>query len=90
MMRATVLLFAIAKEIAGRPSLSVDIDETATVADVKAALARACPALGPLLPTLRMAINSEYATDDQPIPSDAELAAIPPVSGGHPRHEPTP
>ena len=81
-MRATVLLFALAREKAGRPSLSVDLPEAATVADLKSALAIACPSLAPLLPTIRLAINSEYATDDQPIPPGAELAAIPPVSGG--------
>jgi molybdopterin converting factor subunit 1 len=81
-VRATVLLFALARERAGRPFLSVDLPETATVADLKSALALACPPLAPLLPTIRLAINSEYATDDQHIPPGAELAAIPPVSGG--------
>jgi len=83
-LRATVLLFALAKERAGRPTLTVDLAEGSTVADLKAALARACPALAPLLPTLRIAIDSEYAPDDRPIPPGAELAAIPPVSGGSP------
>ena len=81
-MRATVLLFALARAKAGRPSLSVDLPDPATVADLKSALALACPALAPLLPTIRLAINSEYALDDQIIPPGAELAAIPPVSGG--------
>ncbi len=87
-MRSTVLLFALAKERAGGPTLTVDLAEGATVADLKAAIGRACPALGPLLPTLRIAIDSEYAPDDRPVPPGSELAAIPPVSGGsaiHPR-----
>jgi len=79
---ATVLLFALARARAGRPALTVDLPESATVADLKAAMAAACPALGPLLPTLRIAIDSEYAPDDRPVPPGAELAAIPPVSGG--------
>ena len=77
-----VLLFALARERAGRPALTVELPEFATVADVKLALARACPALAPLLPTIRIAIDSEYATDDRAISPDSELAAIPPVSGG--------
>ena len=41
------------------------------------------PTLGPLLPSCRIAINAEYAVDDrQTIPPGAEVAAIPPVSGG--------
>ena len=79
----TILLFALAKEKAGAPTLTVDLPSNPSVGDLKSALVRACPGLAPLLPTLRIAINSEYALDDhQPIPPDAELAAIPPVSGG--------
>jgi molybdopterin converting factor small subunit len=81
---ATVLLFALARAKAGGPTLTVELPAEPTVLDLKAALAAACPPLAPLLPTLRIAINREYALDDrQPIPPGAELAAIPPVSGGH-------
>jgi molybdopterin converting factor subunit 1 len=84
-VQASILLFALAREKAGRPMLTVDLPEPSTVADLKSAISRACPALAPLLPTIRVAINSEYAIDDdQPIPPGAELAAIPPVSGGSP------
>ncbi|WP_435006885.1 MoaD/ThiS family protein [Tundrisphaera lichenicola] len=81
-MQATVLLFALARERAGGTILEVDLPENGTVADLKIALARTCPALGPLLPMLRIAVNSEYAPDDLTIPPGSELAAIPPVSGG--------
>ncbi len=83
-MQATVLLFAVAREKAGRPSIAVEIPEDATVSTLKIHLAAACPALIPLLPTLRIAVDSEYADDDRPIPPGSELAAIPPVSGGSP------
>ncbi len=79
----TILLCALAKEKSGRSTLVLTLPEAAIVSDLKIALAQACPALAPLLPVLRIAINSEYAIDDaQPIPPGAELAAIPPVSGG--------
>ncbi len=78
----TVLLFALARAKAGQPTLAVDLAEAATVADLKAAMVRACPTLDSLMPTLRIAVDSEYADDDLPIPPGAELAAIPPVSGG--------
>jgi molybdopterin converting factor small subunit len=82
-MRVTVLLFALAREKAGAAELTVELTPNSTVRDLKIEIARACPALVPLLPTLRIAIDSEYAVDDdQPIPQGAELAAIPPVSGG--------
>ena len=81
-MQANVLLFALARERAGRSVVTVDLPEPATVDDLKLALGRACPALAPLLPTIRIAVDSEYALDDDPIPPGSELAAIPPVSGG--------
>ena len=81
-MRATVLLFAGARARAGSPELTVELPEGSTVLGLKAALARACPALGPILPSTRIAIDAEYAGDDQLIPGGSELAAIPPVSGG--------
>ena len=81
-MQATVLLFAMARERAARPSITVDLADLATVADLKLALAVACPAIAPMLPMLRIAIDSQYALDDQSVPPGSELAAIPPVSGG--------
>jgi molybdopterin converting factor small subunit len=81
-VRVTVRLFALARQRAGQPELVVDIAEPATVAALKEALA-ALPALAPLVPQLMIAIDADYAGDDQrPIPPGAEVAAIPPVSGG--------
>jgi molybdopterin converting factor subunit 1 len=82
MSRVTVLLFAGARQRAGSSTLDVEIPDGSTVADLKSALASGCPALSPLLPSLRIAVNSEYAADESTIPPGAELAAIPPVSGG--------
>lgn len=81
-MSRVVLLFALARDRAGSGSLAVEVAEPVTVADLKAAIVRACPALAPMMPTIRIAVDSEYAADDLPIPPGAELAAIPPVSGG--------
>ena len=81
-MRVEVRLFAAARQRAGRPTLDLELPEPATVAALKRALAAACPALAPLVASLRIAVDSEYAADDAPIPPGAEVAAIPPVSGG--------
>jgi molybdopterin converting factor subunit 1 len=77
-----VRLFALARERAGGPSVSIDLPEGSTVADLKSALARSIPALAPLVPSLRIAVNSEYVADDRLLPPGAEVAVIPPVSGG--------
>jgi molybdopterin converting factor small subunit len=81
-VRVTVRLFALARQRAGRPEVVVDVAEPATVAALKEALA-ALPELAPLVPLMMIAIDADYAGDDRrPIPPGAEVAAIPPVSGG--------
>ncbi|MBX3425108.1 MAG: MoaD/ThiS family protein [Pirellulales bacterium] len=81
-MNLTVRLFAAARERAGVGEAVVDLPIGATVADVQAALAEACPALGPLLPSCLIAVNAEYAAEGRVVCEGDELALIPPVSGG--------
>ncbi len=81
-MTVTVLLFAAARVRAGSPTCLVELAEPATVADLKFALVRSCLALAPMMSSIRVAVNSAYADDADPIPPGAELAVIPPVSGG--------
>jgi len=82
-MQVELRLFAMLRERAGRDSLALELPEGATVADALAAAARE-PGLGELLPDLpvRVAVNREYAHDDDVIGAGDELALIPPVSGG--------
>lgn len=87
-MQVTVQLFAMARQRAGAPRIVVDVPEPATVRALRTALARAAPDLAQLMPSIRFAVNAEYADDDQAIPPGAEVAAIPPVSGGSDRLEP--
>jgi molybdopterin converting factor subunit 1 len=81
-MRVPVRLFAVARQRAGRPVVELDLPDGATVADLKAALAEAVPELAAILAAARFAVDSEYADDASPIRPGAELALIPPVSGG--------
>ncbi len=81
-MRVTVRLFAIARERAGAPTIELELPANPTVADLRASLGAAVPGLIPALPAIRFSVNAEYADDATPIPLHAELAAIPPVSGG--------
>ncbi len=81
-MKATIQLFAGARELAGQGQLEVELPAAATVAQLRAALLADCPPLAPLLPHALFAINTNYATDETPIPEGAEIACIPPVSGG--------
>ena len=82
MIRAHVLLFAAARQLAGTDHVVVECPEPATVADLRAALAKQCPPLEPLLPASRIAVDGEFASDQTVINTGMELAVIPPVSGG--------
>ena len=76
-MQVTVRVFAMLRERAGAGSVELELPEGARVGDALAEL-------GPLadgLP-LVMAVNREYAPEDQELAPGDELALIPPVSGG--------
>jgi molybdopterin converting factor subunit 1 len=81
-MLVRVRLFAVARERAGRPVVEVELADEATVGDLTRALAERVPDLAAIMPSARFAVDSEYADDSTPIAPGAELALIPPVSGG--------
>jgi len=78
----SVKLFALAAQRAGAAQVELTIAPGSTVADLRRQLAAACPELASLLPHVLIAVNARYAGDDTVIPAGAELACIPPVSGG--------
>lgn len=77
-MEVTVRLFAILRERAGSSQVSLELPEGARVSEALEALRSVAP---PELP-LVMAVNREYADEDQVLDAGDELALIPPVSGG--------
>jgi len=81
-MTLTVMLFAAARDLAGGDSLSVELPAGATVADLRAELARRLPALAGLLAKSAIAVNHDFAENDRPLAKNEEVALIPPVSGG--------
>ena len=81
-MIVNVLLFAAAKEIAGSQQLEVSIDEPCTVGRLKAALVSECPGLAALTARSAFSVDQAYASNETEIGPDAEVAMIPPVSGG--------
>ncbi len=77
-----VKLFAVAKQLAGAEQIEISLAEPADVRALRAALVERIPALAAMGSQLRFAVNNEYALDAMNIPEDAEIACIPPVSGG--------
>ena len=82
--RVTVRFFAAARERARVTEHRLELPGPATVEDVSRALVAAFPALGPLMPQLRVAVDEEFAQVTDVVPDGAEVALIPPVAGGAP------
>jgi molybdopterin synthase catalytic subunit len=80
----TILYFAAAREAAGTSREALEVGAP-TVAALKQALNQRHPALARILPRCRLAVNQEMAEDGDTVPDGAEVAVIPPVSGGAPR-----
>jgi molybdopterin converting factor subunit 1 len=80
MLSYNVLLFAGLSEACGQVSLQVQVPEGARVADLVRAAEQLCASL--IGQTFRVALNSRYVDLDVVLPDHAEVAFIPPVSGG--------
>jgi molybdopterin converting factor subunit 1 len=83
MAKYRIFLFASLRERAKSDRLEVEIAEHSSVAQLLEDLGRAHPTLAPLLAGCRVAVDEEFVEADHTIPPGAEIALIPPVSGGH-------
>ena len=81
-MKTRVKLFAVAKELAGRDELTIDVPPDATISDLRDVVIKEYPALSPIIPHALWAVNAEYATTNTQLTEQSEVALIPPVSGG--------
>jgi molybdopterin converting factor subunit 1 len=77
-----VLLFARAKDLIGADRIVVSLPEPATVGELRQYLVNRYPNLAGLLEKSAFALNDEFAGDAMRIPEGAEVALLPPVSGG--------
>ncbi|WP_150267309.1 molybdenum cofactor biosynthesis protein [Paenibacillus tepidiphilus] len=82
-MHINIRLFAGLAEVIGTSSLSFHMhNEEATADQLKEQLSAAYPDAAAQIQVSMVAINREYAPGDTRITGDAEVALIPPVSGG--------
>jgi molybdopterin converting factor subunit 1 len=82
-VEVTVRLFAMLRERAGSGEVTLELPEGARVRDALDSLAGLAEGI-PLV----MAVNREYASEEQVLDPGDELALIPPVSGGSTRAAP--
>jgi molybdopterin converting factor small subunit len=81
-MKVRVRLFAVAKQVAGRDSVELDLPEGATIAQLRDLLGNQVPSLSAIITQVMFAVGTQYANDRTRIPPGADVACIPPVSGG--------
>jgi len=82
MNNVRTFFFATLRERVGIRLVEIQIPTQTDVAGFKSILVKKFPALNGLVNHALVAVNQEYAFDDFVIPTNAEIALFPPVSGG--------
>lgn len=77
-----VLFFAALRERVGARELDLPISGVSSIADFMAVLTTRVPQTADFAPTIRLAVNCDYADPDTLIRPGDEVAVITPVSGG--------
>jgi molybdopterin converting factor subunit 1 len=85
-MDLEIKLFATLRDRAGRMSVQVSLEESASVQDLLDTLAATYPELAPALSTALVAVNKQFAFPDMLLTPADEIALFPPVSGGEMAH----
>lgn len=81
-MKVRVRFFAATREAAKAQGAEVELAPDATVQTLLHALAQQFPALAPLLPKVRVAVDEDFADPATPLRETSDVALIPPVAGG--------
>jgi MoaE-MoaD fusion protein len=81
-MTVSLRFFASLREAVGQKEMRLDIADGATIDDLKARLSLDFPKLEAMLPRVVCAIDDEYVAADERLRDGAQVALIPPVSGG--------
>jgi molybdopterin converting factor subunit 1 len=77
-----VLFFATLREKTGVRETTVEFQSGANISDIKVLLLEKYPNLKTSMDTIIVAMNHEFAFDENLVPDGAEIAIFPPVSGG--------
>ncbi|MGZ4732924.1 MAG: molybdenum cofactor biosynthesis protein MoaE, partial [Terriglobales bacterium] len=81
-MQVRVLFFGMLKDVVGRDADTLNLSDTALLADVLAHYEEEIPKLKHLLPSIALSLNREYADPGARLHSGDEIGLLPPVSGG--------
>jgi molybdopterin converting factor subunit 1 len=81
-MNVSVRLFAGLQDIIGAREISLDLEDGATMAELRDKLSNVYPNVTPYLSTLVYAVDDEYVPTGHALRDGDDVALIPPVSGG--------
>jgi len=81
-VQVQIRLVAGLSQLAGRPRLTLRLDDGATVADLLQHLADAHPALAPGLPSALPVVAGSHVTRDERLHDGDEVSLLSPVAGG--------
>ena len=81
-MTVQLLFFAQARERAGSGQATLDLPAGSRVRDALAKVGERWPELVELMPHLAVAMNQKLVGGEEAVVDGAELALLPPVSGG--------
>ena len=82
MNQVRVLFFATLRDLAGTKEIMVEVESGTDVKKLKAILASLIPSINGAIDNVLIAVNREFAFDEDVIPDGAEVGVFPPVSGG--------
>lgn len=83
-MLVRVLFFGMLKDLLARADETLQLPESARVSDLLARYQEEVPRLKQLFPSLAVAVNQQYASPNNLLKDNDEVALLPPVSGGSP------
>lgn len=81
-MRVRLIYLGMLKDLAGKATESVEVPDGARVSDLWRTLIGKYPKFASFSGSAAVAVNQEYAPADTPLIDGAEVALLPPVSGG--------
>jgi len=83
-VKIRVLAFASAATAVGTNEFEIDLPDGSSLETLRKKLLGDFPALTPIWDRLAVAIDGDLVSSDQPLAEGAEVALLPPVSGGRP------
>ncbi len=82
MNKIKLIFFATLRDRAGTKTAGMEVPEGTNVRALKDLIGREYPGLKTSLGSALVAVNREYAQEEEVLPDNAEVALFPPVSGG--------